>query len=217
MELGLISSRKKVNNEAQVITDLFRCGLMIYHLRKNHYSRRDHVRFIRSIPQEFHNRIISHNYPGLAFKFKLKGIHFSSRQLYKSNKLFIRILLRIFKPGISISRGFDNLSDLISNKKKYNFVVLNPVFDSVSEDINATAFSAKAIQSAVENSKHKVFGLGGVKIENLEFLKSMGFAGGIFNTSIWEVEGDSIKAFKRALHEVNRISESEGVIRRMAI
>lgn len=217
MELGLISSRKRVEDESQLVTDLFRNGLMTFHLRKNHYSKKKYKKFLRSIPSEFHNRIIIHNFHSLAFKYKLKGVHFSTRQLIRSKKIAHRLLLRIFRPGISISRGFDNLSDLISNKQKFNFVILNPVFDSVSDDVRATAFGSKSIQSCVENSKLKVFGLGGIRIENLDYLQEMGFEGGILNSPVWEAQGDKIKAFKKALQEANRLSESEVVVRRMAI
>ena len=216
MELGLISSRKRVQGEAQVVTDLFKNGLMIFHLRKNHYSKKKYKQFIQKIPKEFHNRIVIHNYHILAFKYKLKGVHFSTRQLIRSKKTFLRLMLRIFRSQVSLSRGFDNLSDLISNKGKYEFVVLNPVFDSVSDDVKATAFSAKAIQSSVENSKFRVFALGGVKIENIDFVMELGFKGAILNSPIWDTEGDRVKAFKKALHEVERLSES-GVVRRIAI
>ena len=162
--------------------------------------------------REYHSRLILHSHQSLALWFHVKGVLFSTRQLDKGGYLLrVKLLLKIFRSKTLICRGYDNLSNLLAEKKKYAFVVLNPVFDSISEDPSATAFSQRAIESCIENSIIRVHALGGVKIANIPLLYKMGFKGAILNAQIWDDRENRIANFVEAKLIVERMKDPENI------
>lgn len=215
MKLEVVSSKKKVSGEIAAIVGLFEKGLETFHVRKNHYSKRKLSKYIRQIPKEYHNRIILHSHQVLALKFGLKGVLFSTKQIEKGGYfLRVKFLSKIFKKDLFICRSYDNLSDLLAETKHYDFVILNPVFDSISDDPHATAFSKRAIESSIENSILKVHALGGVKLHNLDLLHKMGFKGAILNAHIWNDHENRIANFVEAKLVVERLVDPENVLLR---
>ena len=157
MKLEIVSSKKRIDGEIAAVVTLFEKGLETFHLRKNHYSKKKLKRYLKQIPKEFHERIILHSHQSLALRFKVKGILFSTKQM--SNSFYvnrIKLFSKLMGKKMMFCRGFDNLSDLLSEKKFYHIVTLNPIFDSISDDPNSTAFSRRAIESSLENSSLKV-------------------------------------------------------------
>ncbi|NND77985.1 MAG: hypothetical protein HKN39_07355 [Flavobacteriales bacterium] len=212
MKLEIVSSKKKIDGEIAAIVSLFRNGLETLHLRKNHYSRKKLKRYIKQIPQEYHSGIILHSHQSLALRFNVKGVLFSTRQM--SNSLYvnrIKLTSKVLGKKLMFCRSYDNLSDLLAEKKHYHMVILNPVFDSISDDPTSTAFSQRAIESSVENSILNVYGLGGVKAENLELMHKMGFKGAILNAQIWNDRGTRMSNFLNAKNIVERLSDPEFV------
>jgi len=211
MKLSVVSSKRKVDGEIGIIVNLFEKGLETFHLRKNHYSKSKFRKFLKAIPKEYHPRIVLHSHQILATSFKVKGVHFSTRQIEKSTYVTkVKFLCKIMGRKVKFSRGYDNLSDLITEKKYWDFVVLNPVFDSVSKDPLATAFSGRAISSSLDQSGLKVAGLGGVCADNLELMKSFGFEEAILNGKIWS-SSKSVTSFLEAQSVLERINSPENV------
>ena len=211
MKLSVVSSKKKVDGELGLIVSLFENGLEVFHLRKNHYSKSKLKRFLKGIPKKYHSKIILHSHQILATRFKLKGVHFSTREV--DSKFYVRrvrLFCKLLNRKASISRSFDNLSDLISERKYYDFVVLNPVFDSVSDDPTATSFSHRAIKSSLDQTGLKVAALGGVNSENLSLLKEFGFSEAILNRQIWN-NNKRVGAFLEAKAIVERLNDPEHV------
>ena len=211
MKLSVVSSKRKVDGEIGIIVSLFEKGLETLHLRKNHYSKSKFKKYLKAIPKKYHNRIVLHSHHILAASFNVKGVHFSSRQLEKNTSVFkVKFWCKLKGKKIEFSRGYDNLSDLITEKKYWDFVILNPVFDTVSDDPLATAFSGRAISSSLEQTGLKVSGLGGVCAENLELMKSFGFNEAILNGKIWSSK-KSVSSFLHAQNEMERLNNPEHV------
>jgi len=211
MKLSVVSSKRKVDGEIGIIVNLFEKGLETFHLRKNHYSKSKFRKFLKAIPKEYHSKIVLHSHQVLAASFNVKGVHFSTRQLEKTAYLAkVKMLCALKGKKVKFSRGYDNLSDLITEKKYWVFVVLNPVFDTVSDDPLATAFSGRAISSSLEQTGLKVSGLGGVCADNLELMKTFGFDEAILNGKIWSSK-KSVTSFMEAQNVLERINSPEHV------
>ncbi|MEM7162470.1 MAG: thiamine phosphate synthase [Bacteroidota bacterium] len=214
MKLSVVSSKKRVDGEIGIIVNLFEKGLTTFHLRKNHYSKSKLKNFLKAIPKEYHSRIVLHSHQMLATKFNVQGVHFSTRQLDKSGYLNkVKMCCKLLGRKMSFSRGFDNLSDLITERKYWDFVILNPVFDTVSDDPKATAFSNRAISSSLEQTGLKVAGLGGICIENLEMMKNFGFHEAILNGEFWNSE-KRITTFLQAQTTCENLNKPENVVLR---
>src|SRR5687768_170882 len=109
-KLILLSTSKKIEHEAQILTGLFEAGLQVLHLRKPEMSTREMTKLIEDIPQKYRSRIVIHSHYELAFKLNLRGIHVNKRKrkrkLITGIKLFI---LRLRRPDLQISTSFSNL------------------------------------------------------------------------------------------------------------
>ena len=122
MRLIVISSSRTVESETEIVTEFFESGLQTYHLRKQRYSRLKTKKFIKSIPEQFHNRIVLHYHHTLAAKFKLRGVHLSKTHQRKQLRTwFVLKFLRLTHPSIEVSTSFNNIGQLMEINKTYNY------------------------------------------------------------------------------------------------
>src|ERR1700759_5233778 len=75
MELIVISNPVALPDECQAVNHMFRAGLQIFHLRKPNRGSIQMIQFLRSIDQEFVNRIVLHSHHKLAALYNVRGIH----------------------------------------------------------------------------------------------------------------------------------------------
>ncbi len=176
MKLILMSKPDFFVEEHQILNALFEEGLDILHIRKPYSEPVYSERLLSLIPEEYRKRIIVHDHFYLKNEYKLKGIHLNPRNLEIPSN---------YKGHISFScHNFDEVKE---NKKKYDYVFLSPIFDSISKDDYKSAFTH---QELVEQSKKKVIdkkviALGGVDLDNIQRLKDYGFGGVVLTGTIW--------------------------------
>src|ERR1035437_4016923 len=135
MQLIVISSSHTIENETQIVTQLFEAGLETFHLRKHRLSTKKMKEYIKAIPQHFHNRIIIHSHHNLARNYNLKGIHLTkSHKKHKFKTWLVVKLIHLKNPKIIISTSFTTIGQLLDtiHESRYDYVFLSPVFDSLS-------------------------------------------------------------------------------------
>ena len=197
MRLIVISNPSKFESELKIIPRLFDCGLEIFHLRKPKFSYRRMNKYLRKFPKEHLNKVIIHTHHRLALKYKLKGIHITEKQ--KKKKLFTSLKLRIIKSFFSrlaVTTSFHSISDLLGDEKKYLYVFLSPVFDSISKKNYKSSFNENILKQSLHKSQKEVIALGGIKKENIFKAKDFGFSGVAVLGSVWGEGKDPVKEFK---------------------
>ena len=203
MILILLSDSSKNDKEAGIVYDCFVNGLDVFHLRKKNFTFNEMENFIQQIPVKFHNRIIIHSHYKLAIKYDLLGIHFSRNRRKNKLKYLLRLwYYRFKKPNLQLSTSFHHLSSLTTEKDKYNYVFLSPIFDSISNTGFSSAFNFKMLQNSLNNSKHRVIALGGVNAERINQIKNLGFYGAAISGAIWESE-DKTASFLEIKKQLN--------------
>ena len=201
MQLIVISSSSTIENEAQIITTLFECGLETFHLRKHKLSTKKTKELLKNIPQHFHNRIIIHSHHKLAYKFNLKGIHLTKTHIKQKIKTWLTIkLIRFKNPGINITTSFSNIGQILDNEHRHNYsyIFLSPIFDSLNSKFQG-GFTEHSLRSAIQKSQLKIVARGGVDISIIEKANAIGFNGLAFYSCIWKK--------KDPLAEFNKIVE----------
>jgi thiamine-phosphate pyrophosphorylase len=185
----VISNPKSILNEAQELTKLFESGLVTLHLRKPGYSQKKLKALITSIPKEFHNRIIIHSHYILALRLNLKGIHLTRKQKKRKFKTWwILKLLRKSQPNLFVTSSVHSIHNLAKFEYDYNYVFLSPIFNSISKGGYAAAYSKHQIIKGLENTKYRVFALGGLNQTNIHEISNIGFTGGALLGCIWKSE-----------------------------
>ena len=176
MKLITITQPAFFEGEAEAITSLFDAGLEILHLRKPGASYEDMEQLLNRLPPEYLKRIVTHEHFQLASFRNLKGIHLNGRN-------------PTAPAGFTghISRSCHSLEEVAKYKATCDYVFLSPIYDSISKEGYASAFTSESIREAAEKGiiDKRVIALGGVDENNLLQVKDFGFGGAAILGGLW--------------------------------
>jgi thiamine-phosphate pyrophosphorylase len=189
MKIIVISSNKKTDTEANVVTSMFEHGLETFHLRKPKLTTKELAEYIEQIPAHFHNRIVTHTHHALAGKYKLKGIHFTKGHLKTPRRTWWKLKLLSWKRplnSMTLSSSHSKLSTLYEpDDYPFNYVFVSPVFDSLTGKFQS-GFYEEGIKAANAKSGKKIIARGGVSAEKIEKVKELGFYGLALYSALWD-------------------------------
>ncbi|MFN8714392.1 MAG: thiamine phosphate synthase [Bacteroidota bacterium] len=194
MRLILITNSDTVPDETVLVTTLFEHGLETLHLRKPGMSTAEMCNYINAIPAHFHSRIIIHSHHQLVLRFELGGIHLT--RVHRRRKLSNWIKLRWIKarrPSLIISASFHKLAQLYSEKGKYTYVLLGPLYDRQTKKF-ASGFNKVSLKTAIGKKNIPVIARGGIAAENAAELREIGFGGIAIQNSFWNCD-DPLQEF----------------------
>lgn len=188
MKLIVITTPYFFEGEAAAITSLFRNGLEILHLRKPGASAEETERFLRQLPEEYLPRIVTHEQFQLVPALGLKGIHLNGRNPQ-------------IPAGYAghVSRSCHSLEEVQRHKAECDYVFLSPIYDSISKEGYSSAYPFDTLQKAQQAGiiDSKVIALGGISLEHLPEIASLGFGGAALLGDIWQQkEEDFIPHFR---------------------
>ena len=179
----LISNPAPVNDEHEIISQLFNDGLYIFHLRKKEFQENEMRTFIENIPQKFRERIVLHSHYHLAAEFGLKGIHVPA--VYAGGM-----------PAGTLSVSFHSPEEIQKSELPFDYCFLSPVFDSISKEGYKSRFNSDELRLFLKDRKEKIIALGGMDEDKIETVKSLGFSGIALLGAIWQNE-NPVEKFKR--------------------
>lgn len=176
MKLILMSTPYFFVEEHQIINTLFEEGLDGFHLRKPNTEPIYSERLLSLIPEEYRKRIVVHDHFYLKNEYNLKGIHLNQRNPELPQK---------YRGHISCS--CHTAEEVIAHKRACNYVLLSPIFDSISKTGYTASFSSQQLLDlkAKKIIDKKVMALGGITLENISQIKDYGFGGAVILGDIW--------------------------------
>jgi thiamine-phosphate pyrophosphorylase len=184
-KLIVITPEKNHPKEFELITSLFENGLQALHVRKPQASENKLRDYLKKIPKKFYKRLVIHSHYKLAKEFKLKGVHLTEKA--KKTKR-INPSLKI------ISTSFHTTTDISKGRRKYQYVFLSPVFDSISKTGYKSNFDLENLEPFLKKHKN-VIALGGVNTKNIKKVKEVGFNGAAVIGTIWQSKSPT-KSYK---------------------
>ena len=192
MKVILVSTPDKFKSEVEIVIDLFDQGLEAFHLRKPRFSARKMASYLRKIPKKYHDRIVIHSHYHLALRYKLKGIHLGKRDRNQGFRTDFKIWwYRMRHSSLAVSTSVHSLLSLLEDQRKYNYVILSPVFNSSSKLGFNSSFGEDQLRKTIIKSRHTVYALGGVIPERIDEMKRIGFSGAVLSGLLWELEKES--------------------------
>jgi len=180
MEVILISSPSKKQNEVSTIRRIFEMGLSRFHVRKPDWSLDEVRKFLDEFPDECIERTVIHRRPELLSEYPFAGYHLSSKEQYLAKEV-----------DGTISRSFHQLDELITSQEKLDYVFLGPIFDSVSKQGYNSAFPASELRSFFVDRRKlrvdlpRIVALGGIVPEKVRVSLSLGFDGVAALGGVW--------------------------------
>jgi thiamine-phosphate pyrophosphorylase len=202
MKLILLTNEEFFVEEDQIISLLFEEGLDVLHLRKPGSDPVYSERLLTLLPDEYHKQIVVHDHFYLKKEFNLMGIHLNSRnpEPPAGNKGHV-------------SKSLHSLEEVTAEKKKFDYVFLSPIFDSISKSGYPSAFDRTLLESAHKSGviDHRVMALGGVSLQNIPIIKDCGFGGVVIKGDLWNrFDIHSNKDFKSLLDHFKMLRKAVG-------
>ena len=164
----VITSPSFIPDEASFLHRLFAHGVDIVHLRKPGATAEECARLLDGLTSDDRRRIVIHDFFELAEPYGLKGIHLNARRStvpdgYEGH----------------VSRSCHSLEEVKRYKDACDYVFLSPIFDSVSKQGYASAFTDRTLKQASSDGiiDNKVIALGGVTPDKIGYLRRLGFGG----------------------------------------
>lgn len=181
MRFIVITEPQFADNEADIIAQLLRWGVDLIHIRKPEAAAKDVESLIKAIPAELHNRLVLHDCFELSAHFALHGLHLNRRN-------------SVLPDGFQgcVSRSCHTLEEVERHKPMCDYVFLSPIFNSISKQGYASAFTPQVLSDAKRQGiiDGKVFALGGITADNIETTKRYGFGGTAFLGDVWNRTND---------------------------
>jgi len=170
MKIIVISRPDFFEGETLIVEKLFECGLERLHLRKPHCEEKALEDWIKDI----------------------SGVHLNSRNPLPPSRVH----------GMTISRSCHSIEELKAYKGQCDYLFLSPIYDSISKEGYGSAFSRQTLDMAASEGiiDYKTYALGGVSIEHIEELKSIGFGGAAVLGALWQSDRPE-EYLKRLLEE----------------
>lgn len=175
----IVTYPQQIPNETEIINALFDEGLETLHLRKPELNKEQLIEFISKIDNCFQSRIMLHNHYELLDSFGLKGLHFTEKT---KNLLPYYDYIHCTK-----SMAMHELDELKSLHPTVNYIVLSPLFPSVSKEGYSKQWIFEEVRLGLEKKySFDIVALGGITLENVQKVKELGFHDFALLGSIWE-------------------------------
>ena len=193
--LIVLTSEKPLSNEASKINNLFYNGLEIAHLRKPSFDEEGYRNFLRGIDPSFYDRIMIHQYHPLCVEFHLRGVHIQEQMRLTLREKLEKYISSYKENGYVVSASFHTKKEIRSNTYKFDYVLLSPVFNSISKE----GYEGKGFD--VSDLNECVIGMGGINKKTIILAYKLGFKGVGILGGVWNTEDylESFLAIKNAL------------------
>lgn len=188
MKLIVVSPEQSIEDEIKVVYDLLDSGLQYFHLRKPSATKDDLRRYLDKINPIYRNRVSIHSHHELADDYDLERIHIpeSTRMTMSTDKL------EELKDSYIVSTSFHDENEAMELGKNYSYYFLGPIFDSISKK----GYAAKKFDIIHQLSGSPI-AIGGVRLENMNDIREMGFKGAAFLGSLWKSQEESLNYFNK--------------------
>lgn len=191
MKIIAITTPKIIDEDTYIIKGLLDRGIDTVHLRKPESSISECRRLLATLDAQYRANIVIHDYHELYYEFSLRGIHIN-RNI---------VALPSGYNGLK-SRSCHSLEEVVRYKSEYDYLLLSPIFDSISKVGYRSTFNEDVLQRASTSGiiDSKVIALGGVTLDKISYLKGLNFGGAAMVGAIYNIDAldslNSINTYK---------------------
>ena len=131
---SLLASLVPVENEWDILTELFEAGLEKFYLRKPGMRLKDYEGCLKNIPERFMDRVVLHEHFTIMYEYPYKEIHLKTRERkgFAVKDRFIRLIDEAHQEGLICSTSVHSFEELREMDGILDRLWVSPVFDSIS-------------------------------------------------------------------------------------
>lgn len=174
----VITPEDIVQNEAEIINELFKEGLDLIHIRKPFINQDEMTNFIQKIDSEFHSQLVLHSHYDLAENFNISRFHF--REIDRQNSLFKTFADKIISTSVHDIETFNELNE------EWEYAFISPVFPSISKKGYGENSNILNDIKKRDNQNVKLVALGGIDENNIHQVFDNKAEGVALLGAIWE-------------------------------
>lgn len=177
----IISNPTPVENEINLIHQLFDEGLPLFHVRKPDFSKEEMISFLSNINTEFRAKLVLHQHHELATDFGINRIHFTEKK-----RAELHLIPETFLKAVGcISTSVHNMNDFNTLSTIFDYAFISPIYPSISkENYVPHCDFAVEIKKRTNFNTHLI-ALGGITPENIKKTLSLGFDATALLGTIW--------------------------------
>ncbi len=185
----VITNPFSIENEHQIIQQLFAEGLVLLHVRKPTYSENEMRCFLSNIDDKFYSKLVLHEQNHLTHEFKINSIHLKEKNRVEISENFQKTVSYL-------STSVHNIIDFNELSPCFDGAFLSPVFESISKpEYKSDENLLESIKDRT-NFNTKLIALGGLDENNIKIALDSGFDSVALLGSIWLNE-HPIQKFKQ--------------------
>ena len=176
MKLAIMTQSTFFVEEDKILAALFEAGLDNLHLYKPGSSPIYSERLLSLLPSTTYNKITVHEHFYLKDEYNLAGIHLEDVSIEEPMGYKGRI-----------SRTCKRIEDLKETKKNSSYVFLGNILNSQSSKTALSNLDMNSLTKAAECGliDKKVYAVGGMNIDNIQFARDLGFGGIVICGDLW--------------------------------
>ena len=176
MKLAIMTKSTFFVEEDKILATLFDAGLDNLHLYKPESSPIYSERLLSLLPENTYDKITVHEHFYLKEEYHLAGIHIDNTT---------ETVPAGYKGHISCTcNRIDTLKDA---RKKYSYVFLGNIFNSLSDHSVKSNLTMNELEDAASNGliNKRVYALGGMDMDKIKTIRELGFGGVVICGDLW--------------------------------
>ncbi len=197
----LLTSEKEIQNEANLINQLFQNGLEVLHLRKPTFDKERYRNLLTQIDQKYYSNIMLHQFHELCSEFGLRGVHLQEQPRIDLKEKLSSYVNEYRYMGYQVSSSFHTKSDIKNCIVDFEYVLLSPVFSSISK----VGYQGKGFD--VNDLNELVVGMGGIQENSIKAAIDLGFRGVGVLGGVWN-SNNPIQSFKDIYNAYQTVKSS---------
>lgn len=178
----LIANPTSIKNEINLIHQLFKEGLQLFHVRKPDFTALEMKNFITAIGPEFSNQLSLHSHHQLAVEFGINRLHFTEK---KRNQTSEKNLKKWKQKRFTLSTSIHKMADFEKLSTVFDSAYFGPVFESISKPNYSSDIDFENELKQRTNNKTALIAVGGITSQRIKITLKYGFDDVALLGTIW--------------------------------
>lgn len=191
--ITVISPEELVQNETEIINQLFQEGLDLLHIRKPFINQNEMTDFIQKIDSEFHSQLVLHSHYNLADNFNISRFHF--REIDRKNGLSQSVTVKTISTSVHDIETFNELNE------EWEYAFISPVFPSISKKGYGENSNILNDIKKRDNRNVNLIALGGINENNIHQVFDRNVDGVALLGAIWK-NTEPLHVFKKCSQNI---------------
>jgi thiamine-phosphate pyrophosphorylase len=178
----LIANPTSVPNEINLIHQLFKEGLQLFHVRKTDFSVAEMKAFLTEIKSDYRQNLVLHSHHQLAVEFGIHRLHFTEK---KRNGTCEENLQKWKQKKFTLSTSIHKMDDFEKLSDVFDYAFFGPVFESISKPNYSSDIDFENELKQRTNNKTALIAVGGITSQRIKITLKYGFDDVALLGTIW--------------------------------